>query len=507
MTETRVKRILLAALLAIGGFVAIFALPFHAYAAINPQINFQGKLTNTDGTNVTNGTYSIVFSIYSVSTGGTAVWTETQPSVAVADGIFKVALGSVTALPGSVDFNSNSLYLGVKVGADAEMLPRIQFTATPYAFNSDKLGGIASTGYVQLSPSGQQTGTINISGNVTAGGTYNGNTFSSSALAFSAASAATVQSASSQALNITGNAASMFSTSAGQLTLQSGSGTVSLGTSTTLTANAALNIVSATTNALTLDSGTTGAVNVGTGANAKAITVGNTTTGTTITQKVGAGTSAFSIQSSADTFLAIDATNDRIYIGGSTPVPAPTLFVLGLKSTTGDPTGVNGAEYYNSTNNKFRCYQNGSWSDCVDGFTSITKLTDQVANSNSTALQNDNTLYFSMAASTTYVFDAWIPVNASNATADFKWGITVPTGTTFNVSGTSNAGICGVVSSGSSCAYTTTNPVTMMVKLTGVATTGTTAGNLQFQFAQNTATTGAFPVIKKGAILSWRKTL
>ena len=130
-------------------------------AAINPQINFQGKLTNTDGTNVTNGSYSIRFRIYtsvaptdalSVCTPGVnaCAWEETQGSVTITDGIFQVALGSVTTLPGSADFNTAGLYLGIKVGSDPEMTPRVQFTAAPYAFNSDKLNGISSAGFVQL---------------------------------------------------------------------------------------------------------------------------------------------------------------------------------------------------------------------------------------------------------------------------------------------------------------------------------------------------------------------
>jgi len=168
MLERQTKQVRFGVLLAFLGLalfcVTLFWAVPHSRAAINPQINFQGKLTNPDGTNVTNGTYSIVFSMYSVATGGAAIWTETQSSVSVTDGIFQVALGSVTALPGSVDFNSGSIFLGVKVGADAEMTPRVQFTSAPYAFNSDKLGGIASTGFVQLSPGSQQTGNINISG-------------------------------------------------------------------------------------------------------------------------------------------------------------------------------------------------------------------------------------------------------------------------------------------------------------------------------------------------------
>ena len=143
-----VRLLMVLALLFVAG--CLLADPSKASAAINPMINFQGKLTNPDGTNVTDGTYSIVFSIYAAASGGTAIWTETQGSVSVTAGIFQVALGSVTALPGSVDFNSGPLYLGVKVGTDAEMTPRVQFTAAPYAFNADHVDGLDSTALVQL---------------------------------------------------------------------------------------------------------------------------------------------------------------------------------------------------------------------------------------------------------------------------------------------------------------------------------------------------------------------
>jgi len=116
----------------------------YAQAGINPQIHFQGKVVNADGTNVTNASYDFVFSIYSVSSGGTAIWTESK-SIAVVDGIFSTNLGSVTALPGSIDFNSNSLYLGVEFNSDNEMEPRIRLTATPYAFNAAKVAGLTVT--------------------------------------------------------------------------------------------------------------------------------------------------------------------------------------------------------------------------------------------------------------------------------------------------------------------------------------------------------------------------
>jgi hypothetical protein len=111
-------------------------------AAINEQISFQGKLTNPDGTNVTNGAYSIRFRIYTHDSNDSAnaclpgsnscKWEDTA-SVTVNDGNFYYALGSNVAalLPGSVDFNVSGLYLGIKVGADLEMTPRVQLSAAP----------------------------------------------------------------------------------------------------------------------------------------------------------------------------------------------------------------------------------------------------------------------------------------------------------------------------------------------------------------------------------------
>lgn len=111
---------------------------------INKTINFQGKLVNSSGLNVADNTYSVVFTLYDADSGGSNLWDETQ-SVTTVDGIFHVALGSVDTSLGNVNFNSDSLYLGIKVGADAEMTPRIRMSAVPYAFNSTKVNGLTVT--------------------------------------------------------------------------------------------------------------------------------------------------------------------------------------------------------------------------------------------------------------------------------------------------------------------------------------------------------------------------
>lgn len=116
-----------------------------AASGINQQINFQGKVVNkTTGTNVTDGSYNFVFRMYTVSSGGVAIWTESK-SLTVTNGIFQTNLGDVTSLPGSVDFNTDTIYLGVEYNSDGEMSPRIRFTAVPYAFNAAKVAGLTVT--------------------------------------------------------------------------------------------------------------------------------------------------------------------------------------------------------------------------------------------------------------------------------------------------------------------------------------------------------------------------
>ena len=64
------------------------------FAAVPPVMNYHGKLTDTGGALVADGSYDMVFSIYNAVTGGTELWSETWDSgstpVAVTNGIFNV---------------------------------------------------------------------------------------------------------------------------------------------------------------------------------------------------------------------------------------------------------------------------------------------------------------------------------------------------------------------------------------------------------------------------------
>lgn len=109
------------------------------YAAIPQRMNYQGYLTNAAGVPV-HGTVQIVFSIYNVSSGGTALWTETQ-NVAVHRGVYNVILGEVAPVNLSFDV---PYYLGIRVGADAEMTPRIPLTSVGYAYRAHTVETIGS---------------------------------------------------------------------------------------------------------------------------------------------------------------------------------------------------------------------------------------------------------------------------------------------------------------------------------------------------------------------------
>jgi len=91
------------------------------------SLSFQGKLTDTGGTPL-NTTVSMTFKLYK---NGSDVWTETQPSVQVTDGVFNVLLGSVTPLD-TIAFDQ-PIELGIKVGTDDEITPRTPLAAGAFA--------------------------------------------------------------------------------------------------------------------------------------------------------------------------------------------------------------------------------------------------------------------------------------------------------------------------------------------------------------------------------------
>jgi hypothetical protein len=146
--------LLIVALLGIGLNLAV---PSQSAAATNNTINFQARLQSSAGNIVNDGNYNVEFKLYSASSGGSALWTETYQNSAsqgpqVINGYLSVSLGSITAFPTTINWDQD-LYLTMNIGGttsgapswDGEMNPRLKVTALPYAFRAGQLAKLTGS--------------------------------------------------------------------------------------------------------------------------------------------------------------------------------------------------------------------------------------------------------------------------------------------------------------------------------------------------------------------------
>lgn len=105
-----------------------------ARAQAPSTITYQGRLVDGDGAPITTAV-TVVFSIYATDSGGTAVWSESQSVSPDTQGVFTAELGASTPLSTAI-FDGAKRYLGIRVGADPEMVPRQIITAVPYALRA-----------------------------------------------------------------------------------------------------------------------------------------------------------------------------------------------------------------------------------------------------------------------------------------------------------------------------------------------------------------------------------
>jgi hypothetical protein len=347
----------------------------NAAPGTNQTVGFQGRILDSTGNIVRDGYYNMQFKIYQDGTGtaagnpgGTLKWTETYVNngsatgaVEVKNGFMSVNLGSLTPFGTSVDWNQDTLWLSMNIAgsstscttfntgscaADGEMLPMKRLTATPYAINSNAVGGksvsdlvqlgqgvqtdarttssifINKTGtgnLIQLQASGTDAFTVNNAGNVTLGSAAN-----------KTIGVAGATSGAGKSLTISaGNAATGSNLGGGDLLLQAGAGN---GTGTT-------------GNVIVKANGTnsTGTFQVQNAAGQTALSVN------TITNTVSAGTVSIkpiTTEVSTDVSLWNNATTPATIDGGETSGAE-----VGIKFTTSQAGIVKSVKFYKSANN------------------------------------------------------------------------------------------------------------------------------------------------------------
>jgi hypothetical protein len=143
--------LVISTVISVANVATVLSAPLQTVTTVPGTVGFEGFLTTTGGAPLADGTYSVTFRVYDAATAGNTLWTETQTNVQVKNGLYSVALGSITPF-GSNVFNG-SRWIGVTVGAGSENTPRTQISSVPFALNADnsnKIGGGVLTNLIAL---------------------------------------------------------------------------------------------------------------------------------------------------------------------------------------------------------------------------------------------------------------------------------------------------------------------------------------------------------------------
>ena len=133
--------------------LTIFSLTNGAWSMAPISINYQGFLTDNNGAPL-DTTVDITYRIYHEDSGGTPVYDEIVVT-SVQNGYFEAVLGTPLEPLSPIVFDNATMYLGISIGEDTEMTPRIRFHAVPYAYR------VAT---VDSATGGTVTGDVNIIG-------------------------------------------------------------------------------------------------------------------------------------------------------------------------------------------------------------------------------------------------------------------------------------------------------------------------------------------------------
>ncbi len=124
---------------------------------VPPLVNYQGRLSNPDGSPLTTADYALAFRVFDNTNGGNLIWGPQLfdgtnglaghgAKIPVVQGYFNVMLGPVDVLTNSLlnAFNGTNRFVEITVGTNSPILPRQQILAAPFAFqaaNAAKLAG------------------------------------------------------------------------------------------------------------------------------------------------------------------------------------------------------------------------------------------------------------------------------------------------------------------------------------------------------------------------------
>ncbi len=115
----------------------LLAMTFPVMAEVPSSMTVQGRLLDSQGSPIPDGSHAATFSVWSDSTGGLRRWFE-NGDIPTEDGRFSGCMGCVT--PFADVFSSGPAWLEITVEGQT-LTPRLRLSSVPYAFSSSKITG------------------------------------------------------------------------------------------------------------------------------------------------------------------------------------------------------------------------------------------------------------------------------------------------------------------------------------------------------------------------------
>ena len=146
-------------------FFVFFTVP--VTAEIPPIISYQGRVTDSGGSPVTDGMYSMRFRIFNAATGGDLRWDSGVQSVEVNGGVFNVLLGESPMAEFILPFDED--YWMVVTFEGINQTPRQRLSSCGYAYMAS---GLVPGTLISESISGLPYGVLKVHNTATTGETY-----------------------------------------------------------------------------------------------------------------------------------------------------------------------------------------------------------------------------------------------------------------------------------------------------------------------------------------------
>ena len=131
--------------------------------------------------------------------------------------------------------------------------------------------------------------------------------------------------------------------------------------------------------------------------------------------------------------LTADTSSNTLQVGSATTDATAVLLGLDSYNNGTDPTGFNGAIYYNTSLNKLRCYENAAWADCIgSGGGASLSANNTWTGTNLFSLTNSSALKVQNASAASLLTADTSAMNVTIGTAGTASSLTLTGSTTAN---------------------------------------------------------------------------